>query len=53
MDYRTAMTGAPDRPAVEWAVQNWTNAIADAASCRLPPGEVTQAGWWPPSSWPP
>ena len=44
MDYRTAMTGAPDQPAVEWAVQNWTNAIADAASCRLPAGEITQAG---------
>jgi hypothetical protein len=43
MDVRTAMTGAPDPTAFQWAVQNWTNAIGDAASCRLAPGEVTQA----------
>jgi hypothetical protein len=28
----------------QYAVQNWTNAVADAAGCRLPPGEVSQAG---------
>jgi hypothetical protein len=44
MDYRTAMTGAPDQTAFQYAVQNWTNAIADSASCRLPAGQVTQAG---------
>lgn len=43
MDYRTAMTGAPEPAAFQWAVQNWTNAIADSASCRLAPGSVTQA----------
>ena len=44
MDYRTVMTTPPDQGAFQWAVQNWTNAIADAASCRLSPTEVTQAG---------
>ena len=43
MDYRTAMTTAPDPGAFQWSVQNWTNAIADAASCRLSPTEVSQA----------
>jgi hypothetical protein len=44
MDVRTAMTSPPDQGAFQWAVQNWTNAIADAASCRLSPTEVTSAG---------
>jgi len=44
MDVRTAMTAPPDQGAFQWAVQNWTNAIADSASCRLSATEVTQAG---------
>ena len=44
MDVRTAMTAPPDQGAFQWAVQNWTNAIGDAASCRLSPTEITSAG---------
>ena len=44
MDVRTAMTAPPDPAAFQYAVQNWTNAIADSASCRLAPAEVSQAG---------
>ena len=44
MDVRTALTAAPGQDAFQYAVQNWTNAIADAASCRLPAVEVSQAG---------
>ena len=43
MDYRTMMTAPPDQAAFQWTVQNWTNAIGDAASCRLSPSEITSA----------
>jgi len=44
MDARTAFTAAPSDELFRLSVQNWTNAIADASGCRLPPGEVSQAG---------
>jgi hypothetical protein len=43
MDARTAFTAAPSEEIFRLSVQNWTNAIADASGCRLPPGEVSQA----------
>ena len=44
MDARTAFTAAPTDQMFQSAVQSWTNAVADAAACRLPMGQVSQAG---------
>ena len=44
MDARTAFTAAPSDEMFRIAVQRWTDAVADASSCRLPPSEVTQVG---------
>ena len=35
--------GGPSEAVFQEAVSDWTEAVADSASCRLPSGEVTQA----------
>lgn len=43
MDARTAFTAPPSPEIFELSVRNWSDALADASACRLPPGEVTSA----------
>jgi hypothetical protein len=40
----TGGRGGPSEAAFQDAVHLWTEAVADAAGCRLPAGQVSQAG---------